>query len=57
MCITLGEEKSETGMTRMYKPTSKLLDKKASSLHSSKPAKSKDEEKPERPVINISFSL
>lgn len=55
--MTLGEEKAEAGMTRMYKPTSKLLDKKASSLHSSKPTKSKEEEKPERPVINIPFRL
>lgn len=57
MCITLGEERAEAGMTRMYKPTSKLLDKKSSSLHSSKPTKSREEEKPERPVINIPFRL
>jgi len=45
-----GEEKLEKG-NRLYKPTSKLSDKKAASTPLAKPTKTKEEEKPERPVI------
>lgn len=45
-----GEESSDKPGSKLYKPTSKLLEKTHSSSKVPSLLKSKDEEKPERPV-------
>jgi len=45
VCLVQGEESADKPGSKIYKPTSKLLEKKAATL-----MKPKEEEKPERPV-------
>jgi len=47
VCLLQGEESVDDPGSKLYKPTSKLLEKKAVAATSLKP---KEEEKPERPV-------
>ena len=50
--VVQGEESSEKASSKLYKPTSKLLEKKATSKAASL-LKPKEEEKPERPVYTL----
>jgi len=53
--LSQGEESSEKGSSKLYKPTSKLLEKKATTKAASS-SKPKEEEKPERPVRQVLFT-
>ena len=52
VCLVQGEESVDNPGSKLYKPTSKLLEKKAVAATSLKP---KEEEKPERPVCVAGF--
>jgi hypothetical protein len=53
LLVTVGEDSAgEKSVSKLYKPTSKLLEKKATTSTPSL-TKSRDEEKPERPVSSL----
>jgi len=52
VCLVPGEELADKHGTKLYKPTSKLLEKKTAAATLLKP---KEEEKPERPVCTADF--